>query len=374
MKILFLCGSAEPGKDGVGDYTRRLCGELIRRGHHAQMLSLCDKYSGSFVSQTQIVEKTAVVASRIPIAASYLQRLTYVQDIVQGITPDWISIQFVPYSFHPKGLPFWLPNFLKKIKGAHQWHVMFHELWVGMDTNASFKNRCYSFLQKKIVFNILKNIKNIIINTHANLYQQEILKLGYNSNLLALFSNISNNNLNEAKKNIKKTTQIRFAMFGGIHFGAPIQQFIDELKLELKKRKGYFLKFFFIGNCGNSIKEWTLILDAENIEYEIFGYCSDQEISEKLVMCDYGVSTTPYLLIQKSGSVAALLEHYLPVLCVARKWEVSILNADKEHKIYNVFDFKDNGIQKLFNQKIEINKINTLTSVTDSLLENLNTN
>lgn len=27
MTILFLCGSLEPGRDGVGDYTRRLAGD-----------------------------------------------------------------------------------------------------------------------------------------------------------------------------------------------------------------------------------------------------------------------------------------------------------------------------------------------------------
>ena len=43
MKILFFCGSAEPGKDGVGDYTRRLCGELLRIGHETQILSLFDR-------------------------------------------------------------------------------------------------------------------------------------------------------------------------------------------------------------------------------------------------------------------------------------------------------------------------------------------
>jgi hypothetical protein len=32
IKILFICGSLEPGKDGVGDYTRRLWrtrGEIV---------------------------------------------------------------------------------------------------------------------------------------------------------------------------------------------------------------------------------------------------------------------------------------------------------------------------------------------------------
>ena len=33
MKIAFLCGSLEPWRDGVGDYTRRLAGDLQACGH-----------------------------------------------------------------------------------------------------------------------------------------------------------------------------------------------------------------------------------------------------------------------------------------------------------------------------------------------------
>lgn len=44
MKILFICGSAEPGKNGVGNNTHRLCGGLVRTGHIIKLLSLSDCY------------------------------------------------------------------------------------------------------------------------------------------------------------------------------------------------------------------------------------------------------------------------------------------------------------------------------------------
>ena len=151
MKILFLCGSAEPGKDGVGDYTRRLCGELIRRGHQAQILSLCDLHSKVFINQIQIIENTEVVVNRIPIKSNYSNRLSITQFIAQEFTPDWISLQFVPYSFNSKGLPFWLPSFLRKINGEHKWHVIFHELWVRRGINVSLKRNFTSIMQQFIV-------------------------------------------------------------------------------------------------------------------------------------------------------------------------------------------------------------------------------
>ena len=44
MRIVFLCGSLEQGRDGVGDYTRKLAGQLIRCGHNVVAVSLNDNY------------------------------------------------------------------------------------------------------------------------------------------------------------------------------------------------------------------------------------------------------------------------------------------------------------------------------------------
>jgi hypothetical protein len=44
---------------------------------------------------------------------------------------------------------------------------------------------------------------------------------------------------------------------------------------------------------------------------------------------------------------------------------------DNTHKIENIYDFHKVGISKIFDIKIEKHKINTLSSVTDSFLKNL---
>jgi hypothetical protein len=165
---------------------------------------------------------------------------------------------------------------------------------------------------------------------------------------------------------------IKIAMFGSIHHNSPIRQFIDELKIELKQRDIQMLKFVFIGNCGKYLKEWILILDAEKIEYEISGYSTEHDISEKLLMCDFGISTTPYLSIEKSGTVAAYLEHNLPVICVARKWNVSGFKVDNTNHIKYIYDFHKDGISKIFDIKIDKYNNNTLSFITDSFLNSLN--
>jgi hypothetical protein len=45
MKIVFVCGSVEIGRDGVGDYTRQLGLELLNQGHEVRIIGINDKVS-----------------------------------------------------------------------------------------------------------------------------------------------------------------------------------------------------------------------------------------------------------------------------------------------------------------------------------------
>lgn len=314
MKILFLCGSAEPGKDGVGDYTRRLAGELIRTGHQAQILSLCDKQVNSFISQTQIIEDTPVIVRRIPITTSYKQRLVWTQAILKEEAPDWISLQFVPYSFHPKGLPFWLPGFLKEVKGKYKWQIMFHELWIGIEKSSSFKNKLVGLVQKQLLRKINKSIAPDQVATQAKIYQYYLSKINIKADYLPLFGNVS---VTGTKK--ENLDLLVFVVFATIHDKAPFEDFIIDLKEEFQGSHKES-KFIFIGRNGYLLSSWIQILEKYAIGYELLGTSSEEKISEILMNGDYGISSTPYKISDKSGVLAAMREHQLPIINVAKLW------------------------------------------------------
>lgn len=368
MTILFICGSAQPGKDGVGDYTRRLCGMLTTMGHQTRILALCDNHSSLCINEIQEIEGNKIVVYRIPVFSSTKQRFIWSQNILNDFQPDWISLQFVPYSFNPKGLPFWLPSFLKKLKGNHKWQIMFHELWIGMDAGATFKSKCIGLLQKKIVLNILKN-NNSIINTQTDLYQSKIQALGYNAQILPLFSNIIKS-VDSNTRTVTDEFELRFCVFGGIHYGAPVAKFIDELKQVLssskEKRK---LNFIFIGNCGVAIEQWKKVFLGNQINFEITGFVPDSEISMLLSSCQYGISTTPYILNQKSGSLAAMFDHQLPVLCVARNWTVKGFNQERFLNLVNYQNIE--SINEFINRKFIASNENNLESVAIKFIKGL---
>lgn len=314
MKILFICGSAEQGKDGVGDYTRRLCGELIRMGHLAQILSLCDFPVTFFSREFQEIEGTVVESNRIPIATSYNKRFILSQNILIDFQPDWISLQFVPYSFNPKGLPFWLPSFLKKLKGNHKWHFMFHELWLGIDVESSFRHKIIGKLQQLIVITMIHNAKPYSINTQNKLYQFFLQAHNFDADVLPICGNIP---LKGIRNESNEFTQ--FVLFGTIHPGAPFKEFVDDLRSSPNRFKNP-IKFVFIGKNGPELTTFTAALENCNICYEVMGIQSEEIISQVLINSDFGISTTPYFQTEKSGVFAAYREHQIKTICVSREW------------------------------------------------------
>lgn len=314
MKILFICGSAEPGKDGVGDYTRRMCHGLLKYNHEGQMLSLCDHEAISFTSGNQMVQETAVKVYRIPFSASNSKRFIWLQDVLNDFEPDWISLQFVPYSFQLKGLPFWLPSFLKKLKGHHKWHIMFHELWLGIDIESSFKHKCIGRLQQVIIEKLIKKMKPRFVTTQNKLYQFFLQSHDINAEVLSICGNIP---LTAVRKEELEFTQ--FVLFGTIHPGAPFEDFVEDLMTNSNEFKKA-IKFVFIGKNGSEIANYTTTLENYNVSYEVLGIQSEKQISQVLKNSDFAISTTPYYQTEKSGVYAAYREHQIKTICVSRKW------------------------------------------------------
>ena len=360
MKIIFLCGSVEPGKDGVGDYTRRLSGELIRIGHSIQIISLCDEHVAIFTSKEQEEDEIKVIVHRIPISSSNYQRNIWCQDVINKFKPDWISLQFVPYSFNPKGLPFWLPSFLKKLEGNHKWHIMFHELWLGIDIESSFRHKCIGKLQQLIVKKMIQSTLPNFVSTQNKLYQFFLKSLRINADCLPICGNIP---LTGKKSETTEFTQ--FVLFGTIHPGAPFKDFIEDLVTKTNEFSKP-IKFVFIGKNGQELSNCTNILENQSICYDVLGTQSESVISQILINSDYGISTTPYFQTEKSGVFAAYREHRINTICVSREWTPT----KGQYQIPDIIKYKKNNLNliainfKLFDLNSIANQfINTISTI-----------
>ncbi len=326
VRIIFISGSLEPGCDGVGDYTRQLAGELIKRGHEAELIALNDKYIDTTIESIQEVCSIKVPVLRIAYNLPDKLRIAKAKNKIDTFNPLWISLQFVPFSYQSKGLPFNLSRQLYSIGKGRKWHIMFHELWVGMENTASLKYVCWGMLQKQAIKLLLKKLNPHVVHTQTKLYQLKLNKLGKDAKYLPLFSNIPVVSLPQntlvSRLNLTKEANVNLSLivFGSIHNGAPIIEFSKEASI-YSKCKGINLILKIIGRCGKEQDEWIKAWQQVGLPVEVLGELPAETISILLSQSSFGIATTPIELLEKSGSFAAMRAHGLPVISLSKAWK-----------------------------------------------------
>lgn len=349
MNILFVTNNFPPVVDGVGDYTYKLSQALIKYG--AEVSILCSN-NPDIIKNKQVFKAEKIKVFPI-IEAWDNQGVKAIENIFKNKKYDYISLQYVPFAFQKKGLPLHLSENLKKLFPTVNWHIMFHELWVGMEKGATIKSKLHGYMQKRLIHNMIKKLKPLLINTQCKLYKHQLGQLGYDTEILPLFSNIlRDQTIPKPIEDEKEKKKMVLAIFGSIHFGAPVASFVGELLDLLESDTNQFanVKFVFIGNCGSFIEEWTSVLKKNDIEFEITGKLSEYNIGNYLRHVDFGITTTPYILVEKSGTVAAMLEHDLNVICVARPWNVSGYELDNFTSQIGVINYQYGILEKIINK------------------------
>ena len=129
-------------------------------------------------------------------------------------------------------------------------------------------------------------------------------------------------------------------------------------------------KFHFLGNNGALQKNWIAILEKENLEYENYGWLKADDISNILKNCNLGLSTTPYMLSDKSGSVAAMREHRLKVLCIST--DRAVYDSFNKGLLPNDIIIWNEGLKELPNAKVDLETV-SVDNITNLFLNCLTT-
>lgn len=313
MKFFFICGSLEPGKDGVGDYTRRLAAELIKKRWQCTAISINDAYVSKIEQGLQKEEEIELDVLRLPATLSWSNRIEKINEIIKLFSPQIISLQYVPYAFHSKGLPLNLAGLLKGLHGKHRWHIMFHELWVGKEDGAALKMLVTSLLQKYIITNTIRRLNPTIVHTHLPAYKINLSKIGCSAKELPLFSNIRQ--VVSASPYLFEKMEWNVAFFSQVDTGPAMLQFLTALQ-EQVTIAGKKLRILLLGGTKvrmENFKNAISILKADSTVIEYCGFLNPIQLSEKLGTCVLGITPVIEKGLGKSGTVAAFLEHGLPV-------------------------------------------------------------
>jgi len=303
-RILFVCSGAEQGRDGVGDYTSSLAAELVRQGHCAAVLAINDRY----LSPESLASKDML---RLSARTPWKNRLSISREFIRDFQPDILSLQFVGYGFDTRGLPFGLASRLRKLAKPGRWHVMLHELWV--EPIGGWRFRLISHLQKTLITKMCRLLEPGAIHTSNSYYQQKLQAAGISSAILPLFGNIPV----VSADSMRDPTEWVFVFFGSLRRGWEPEPLLSRIEKAMSAAGKCHCRFVSIGRLGEyGEKLWSRM---ENAGYEKFvfhkrGELPAADISREIHSADFGIAISPLHLIGKSGAVAAMREHGLPVV------------------------------------------------------------
>lgn len=313
MRIAFVCGSLQEGSNGVGDHVLRLARVLQMRGIDCKCIALSDMHVDSTLESTFIDRYgDQIPCTRISSQDSWSIKQSFLQQSLDSFKPNWISLHYVPYAFHNKGLPHRLRDCLCSLDVAAQWHVMVHELWV--DPWHRLSNLLLNPVQKLLLKDLIVSLDAKTIHTSNDYYRMMLGCVGINASILPNFSNII---FNAEVNGGLSYPGWRFVLFGGIlpdWDPRPLMRAI----LDIAQQQSIpGIEFLSIGNIGaHGALLWNRLdsLAPPGVSYKMLGPLDPPDISYWLQNSDFGITTSPSHLLGKSSSVAAMVEHGLPVI------------------------------------------------------------
>lgn len=328
MKISFICASLEPGRDGVGDYTRRLAAGCAAEGHEVRIFAINDRHV-----DTDQVERCddSTIAFRWTARSSWVLRGAAIPRELERFKPDSLSWQFVSYGFHAKGVtPPQLATFARTLRGYHN-QIMLHETWIGIAEGDSPWARFMGWRQSRALLAFLQALRPAHVHTSNLSYAALLSQHGWNATILPLFSNIPVVPAAAAERAaiLERHLPPEFARgprLVGVTFGTLHPQWQPEASAQLLRsvaqyegRRPIILAIGRTGHHGAAILER---LEIAGVPVARTGELPPSEVSSLLQAADLGIASHPWALVGKSGSIAAMRDHGLPILLPRDDWRL----------------------------------------------------
>jgi len=300
MRLLFITSGLARGSGGVADYTLLLAKECARLGQEVALLGLNDDRADGALESPALLRLGLGLPSR--------QRIATAQRWVEAFAPDAVSLQFVCYGFNPRGLCWSVADSLRRILGARPVQIMFHELWIGAERGAGIKHRLVGTMQRRCVLRLFSLLNVRSAQTTNSAYAGLLGAHGLAAGVLPLFGNLP---ASTKPPRLERTSPWRFLIFGILPPEWPPEPLFTQLR-----GLGVPVEIIHAGRIGGGAELWKRMSRARAgaLTFRSAGELPPEELADLFSEVDFGISMTPWEIIGKSGSVAAMLEHGLPVI------------------------------------------------------------
>ncbi|MGJ3241826.1 MAG: hypothetical protein ACFE0O_02545 [Opitutales bacterium] len=293
---------------GVADYGFHLAEAIRRKGVRVTRVGLHDR----------AIEQPGRDGDdlRLPAGMSWGERGRLFTDYWAEDPPDAVSLQFVPYGFQNKGLPFALASLLGSVDLPTVRHVMFHEIWIGAARPSPWKDRGIGFLQRLAIARLLNRFRPTCVHSHAEPYRRLLEPLAGTVQSLPLFSNIPvappDGLTCPAKDQVPDTVGI----FSRLPPECDLLPFLHSYQRALTAvdRTGRIRWLGFANPEAFPLETWQQA--APRVSWDIVGPRTEAELPDDLAGCQLAIAGVPLALWEKSGVVAAWRAAGVPVLFI----------------------------------------------------------
>ena len=314
MRLLFLCSCLEPGRDGVGDHVRLLAAACAKQGATVALLAANDPFIDA-PDETM----GGIPTLRLPVRMPWPERLEKIGAFRKKFAPDWISLHLVSYGFQPRGLLGKLADVFCGMAGDTPVQLMFHELWLGGGEPTPWRHKLTGFFQRRGILRLLERLRPRVVTTSNPVYATMLRAHGIEATILPLFGNVPMGH--EPGYEISIDRDNREAWWDGVFFGGLPAEWEPEpffgMLLEAASQAQRKVCLILLGRAGMAGEELWRKMSAsyhDRILFVSLGEVRVETISACLREADFGVAASPWQLIGKSGSAAAMLDHGLPVI------------------------------------------------------------
>lgn len=310
-RLVFITGSLAPGRDGVGDYARTLGAHCAVAGHDVRWLSLGEpEEPGADDSRERRFSAAAVRADGGAAARRWLEEFA----------PDWASLQFVPYSFDPRGLfGARVPMLADLLGTARRRHVFFHEIWIGIHRGASPRERLVGWVQRRAVRALLRRTAPECVHTSTAYNALVLERAGQRAGRLAMFGSVPRlADIAPAALEGVPAQALVCGIFGSVHANWQPETFLADFA-QLARQRGQPAALVTAGGIGPGA---TLLSQLEerwraHITFVRLGRATTERLAEIFARFDFAVTSMPWNILGKSSSAAALREHGVKIVVTA---------------------------------------------------------
>ena len=313
--ILHITPNFEPTRCGVSDYVLAWNG-ILGHENNVVIAAIHDRFFKGISDEHGVL--------RIGKDISLMERISCLQSLMKRYLLTHIVFHYVPFGYHLSGLPIWLIKLLPLLnRTGSSITLLLHEIWVG-GNGKPLSIQIKGGLQRRFLLHWIRRLPFAHIITTSAYTSAQLFSEGLAANWCPVFNNLG---MGVAEKLTgvsgfiwhENTDKKRVILFGSMPPDASPYE-VAFLLETLHVKTGDGIDLVHVG-YGEIDAYWNALQAACTnlpVTFTKVGPLSAEEINKLMREADWGLSTYPYELWSKSGSIAAMLSNGLPVVVLGK--------------------------------------------------------